>query len=240
MPASARVADVYKGLRATFELSGPRLASTELRLVAAAGPQPTAAAISAALAGDCAALDVSAPLGSAAAGFGAGAWLVARPAAASQLHPAGAAAEGRYVRSVTEMAAPMFEDEARKVLEAVLPEAFPWLRAHSRIISRQLELYDDTPNQADLLFYASGDTLLPCICLPAHGLRVVVLGDGVAEPPLEALPIPAALGFSPADESRSGPHKYVRRGLQRRKPNADGGQGCAAGCAGELHDAAVE
>ena len=78
VPAPARIADVYKGLRATFQLSGPRLAATELRLVAAAGPQPTAASISAALARDCAALDVSAPLGSAAAGFGAGA-RTARP-----------------------------------------------------------------------------------------------------------------------------------------------------------------
>jgi hypothetical protein len=91
----------------------------------------------------------------------------------------------------------------------VLPEAFPWLRAHSRIIARQLELVDDTTKQADLLCYASEDTLLPCTSLPEHGLRVVVLSDGVAEPPREALPIPAALGFSPADRARSGPHKYV-------------------------------
>ena len=107
------------------------------------------------------------------------------------------------------MAGPVFEDEARRALEAVLPEAFPWLRTHTRIMCRQLELADGATKQADLLCHASEGTLLPCISLPEHGLRVVELGDGVAEPPREALPTPAALGFAPADGACSGPHKYV-------------------------------
>jgi hypothetical protein len=40
-------------------------------------------------------------------------------------------------------------------------------------------------------------------------VRLIELGDGVVKPPREALPIPAGLGFSPADRERTGPHKYI-------------------------------
>ena len=52
VPAPARIGGIFKALRSTFNLSGPQLAITELRLVAASGPQPTPDAIAAALAED--------------------------------------------------------------------------------------------------------------------------------------------------------------------------------------------
>ena len=92
VPAPARVCDVRKALREPFQLSGLQVARTDLRVVAADGPQPAPDAVSAALAAPRAALDASAPLGSPAAGFGAGAWLVAREVAPQ--HDAPAAGEG--------------------------------------------------------------------------------------------------------------------------------------------------
>ena len=107
------------------------------------------------------------------------------------------------------MVGPTFEAEARVALEAVLPEAFPWLRSHSRLVSRQLELPAEGTREADLLCYTDADSLQPSVSVAAHGVRLIELGDGVAQPPREALPIPAGLGFSPADRERSGPHKYI-------------------------------
>jgi hypothetical protein len=94
-------------------------------------------------------------------------------------------------------------------LEAVLPEVFPWLRSHSRLVSRQLELPAEGTPEADLLCYTDADSLQPSVSSAVHGVRLVELGDGVVKPPREALPIPAGLGFSPADRERSGPHKYI-------------------------------
>ena len=115
-----------------------QIACTELRVVAAGGPQPAPGAISASLAAPHTALDASAPLGSPAAGFGAGAWLVAREVAPQHYAPAG---EGGWAAlSATAMVGSTFEAEARDALKAVLSEIFPWLRIHSRLVSRQLEL----------------------------------------------------------------------------------------------------
>ena len=116
VPAPARVCDLRKALRALLQLSGLQMARTELRVVAAGGPQPAPGAVSAALAGPRAALDASAPLGSPAAGFGGGAWLVARELAPQQ--DCGAAARSL---SATAMVAPTFEAEARVALEAGAP-----------------------------------------------------------------------------------------------------------------------
>ena len=206
VPAPARVCDVRKALREPFQLSGLQVARTELRVVAAGGPQPAPSAVSAALAAPRAALDASAPLGSPAAGFGAGAWLVAREVAPQHVAPA---AGGGAALSATAMVGPTFEAEARAALEAVLPEVFPWLRSHSRLVSRQLELPAEGTREADLLCYTDADSLQPSVSSAVHGVRLIELGDGVVTPPREALPIPAGLGFSPADRERSGPHKYI-------------------------------
>ena len=206
VPAPARVCDVRKALREPFQLSGLQVARTELRVVAAGGPQPVPGAVSAALAAPLAALDASAPLGSPAAGFGAGAWLVAREVAPQHDAPA---AEGGAALSASAMVGPTFEAEARVALEAVLPEVFPWLGSHSRLMSRQLDLPAEGMREADLLCYTDADSLQPSVSIAVHGVRLIELGDGVVKPPREALPIPAGLGFSPADRERSGPHKYI-------------------------------
>ena len=207
VPAPARVCDLRKALQDPFQLSGLQIARTELRVVAAGGPQPAPGAIAAALAVPRAALDASAPLGSPAAGFGDGAWLLAREVAPQLYAPA---AEGGWaVLSATAMVGPTFEAEARDALAAVLPDIFPWLRSHSRVLSRQLELPSEGTREADLLCYTNADSLLPSVSIAVHGVRLIELDDGVAEPPREALPIPAALGFSPADRERTGPHKYI-------------------------------
>ena len=207
VPAPARVCDLRKALREPFELSGLQVARTELRVVAAGGPQPAPGAVSAVLAAPHAALDASAPLGSPAAGFGAGAWLVAREVAPQ--HDAPTAGAGGGAQSATAMVGPTFEAEALVALEAVLPEVFPWLRSHSRLLSRQLELPPEGVRQADLLCYTDADSLQPSVSSAVHGVRLIELGDGVMQPPREALPIPAGLGFSPADGERGGPHKYI-------------------------------
>jgi hypothetical protein len=107
------------------------------------------------------------------------------------------------------MVGPTFEAEARVALEAVLPEVFPWLRSHSRLVSRQLELPSEGTREADLLCYTDSDSLQPSVSIAVHGVRLIELGDGVMEPPCEALLIPAALGFSPAERERTGPHKSI-------------------------------
>ncbi len=57
--------------------------------------------------------------------------------------------------------------------------------------------------------YVEGDTLAPCVALPGHGARVMVLqGAAAALPALPALPLPAGQKLSPSDLSHRGPHKY--------------------------------
>ena len=204
--APARVCDVRKALRAPFQLSGLQMARTELRVVAAGGPQPAPGAISAALAAPYAALDASAPLGSPAAGFGAGAWLVAREVAPQLGAP-------EEAQSVTAMAGPTFEAEAQAALEAALPEVFPWLRSCSRPVPRHLEPPSEGAREAGLLCVTDADSLLPSLSSAVHGVRLIELGDGVVEPPCEALPTPAGPpGCPPAAGERSsasGPRKCI-------------------------------
>ena len=203
MPASARVCDVRKALLAPFQLSDLQMARTE-RGGGAGGPQPLPGPISYALAAPRATLDVSAPLGSAQRGrLAGGARGGAAARRARRRGGVGGAVSHRHGGAT-------FEAEARVALEAVLPEVFPWLRSHSRLVSRQLELpAEEGTREADLLCYTDADSLQPSISSAVRGVRLIELGDGVVKPPREALPIPAGLGFSPADWERSGPQKYI-------------------------------
>ena len=84
----ARVSDVHKALKLAYEMTTRQVSRLELRVVAVGGtPQPSHAAILSALSEVRPALDISAALGSDAAGFGAGAWLVVRVAPLTLMQP---------------------------------------------------------------------------------------------------------------------------------------------------------
>ena len=178
-----RVADLYKAVKSTFELSALQVVRLKLCVLAVGGaPQPSHAAIQTALSEVRPALDMSAALGSGAAGFGAGAWLVGRvdplmpmqpfPPASHEVVPPRSPSPSQ--KSASAIVGPTFEDEARTALTAVLPEVCPWLTRHSRVLCRQLELLSKQRcRQADVLCHAEGDTLVPCVNHPAHGFRVI-------------------------------------------------------------------
>ena len=119
--------------------------------------------------------------------------------------------DGEDARSFTDVVGPTFEDEARKVLEAVFREACPWAGAHSRVLSRVLDRSGNA-READVMCYVEGDTLAPCESLPVHGVRRVDLGEllpGERLAPLAAAEVPPDVRFSPTDSQYLGPHKYV-------------------------------
>jgi len=71
--------------------------------------------------------------------------------------------------------------------------------------------FGDEKRQADLFSYCAGDSLAPCSAAPEAGVYVVWPDPSlpaVVEPALSAAAIGVGAGFSPADSSRFGPHKY--------------------------------
>ncbi len=205
------------------ECSHWRLNAGQVRihLVAESGEEPGDEAIEAALAARH--LSVSAAVPS-------GAWLVAAtqhmPASPAPSHVpgrlsfggggggSGSAAEGRSsptlptakLPSVSEAVGPTFEQEARDVVSALFRELCPWIKDHSPLLSRRLEI-GGTHREADVMCYVHSDTLLPCVALPQHGAYLAEL-PCPAMPPLPPMPLPAGQRFSPTDASRMGPHKY--------------------------------
>lgn len=153
------------------------------------------------------------------AGVGTGSWLLVRllaPAAAAgagaslppPLPPAHVPRGPACARalSVSEVAGPMFEHEAREALGAIFREACPWATDASRLLSRTLDR-DGNAREADVMCYVEGDALGPCVAVPDSGVAVVVpVAD--AAPPLPAVALRADVRFSPADATRVGPHKY--------------------------------
>jgi hypothetical protein len=108
--------------------------------------------------------------------------------------------------SVSEVADPTFEHEAREVLSSVFREVCPWATDVSRLLSRTLDR-DGNAREADVMCYVEGDALGPCVGAPIYGVAVVAPVAGAA-PPLPAAALRADARFSPTDATRLGPHKY--------------------------------
>ena len=118
------------------------------------------------------------------------------------------AARARSFKSVTSAVGPLFENEARVTLAAVMRQVCPWLTDHSALLSRSLDRGGNA-READIMCYASGDTFVPCQPLPASGVELATLPAGATfVAPLPPAALPPTAQFSPTDATRCGPHKY--------------------------------
>ena len=108
--------------------------------------------------------------------------------------------------SISHIAGPTFEHEARELVGNIFRELCPWTTDHSRLLTRNLDR-GGNGREADIMCYTVGDTLLPCVAQPQHGASLVQppLPPAPALPPM---PLPAGERFSPMDAARTGPHKY--------------------------------
>ena len=107
--------------------------------------------------------------------------------------------------SVSQVAGPTFEHEARELVGNLFRELCSWATDHLRLLTRNLDRGGDG-READIICYTEGYALSPCVALPQHGASLVQAVP--AAPALPPMPLPAGKRFSPADASRMGPHKY--------------------------------
>jgi hypothetical protein len=83
---------------------------------------------------------------------------------------------------------PLFENEARDVLNALRSSIFPWATTVTQFESRD-DFSDDSehrPRQFDLFAYSDGDSAGPCVGDPGRGVAVVLPTGQVARVPAQA------------------------------------------------------
>lgn len=109
-------------------------------------------------------------------------------------------------------AGPLFENEARSVLNSLRSKIFPWATSVSAFVSRDDVSADAErrPRQFDLFAYSDGDSALPCLDDPGNGVAVLGPAPGLSDslPAREKRrPLPATsaalLSGSPASASAS-------------------------------------
>jgi hypothetical protein len=108
--------------------------------------------------------------------------------------------------SISQIAGPTFEHEARELIGNIFRELCPWASDHSRLLTRSLDR-GGNGREADIMCYTEGDTLQSCVAQPQHGASLA-RPPSPAAPALPPMPLPAGVRFSPTDATRKGPHKY--------------------------------
>lgn len=102
---------------------------------------------------------------------------------------------------------PLFENEARNILNALRSRIFPWATSVSEFVSRDDVGADPEhrPRQFDLLAYSDGDTSLPCLDDPGNGVAVLepLAARGLSES--DSLHVPARAKCLPLPSTSSAP-----------------------------------
>lgn len=110
--------------------------------------------------------------------------------------------------SVSELARPTFEGEARVEIGQVMRESCPWMADHSPLQARHLDSGGDR-HQADIICYVTEASSAASASVPTSGLRVLQPDVAIgALPAAPVAPVPAGQRFSPLNAAWTGPQKY--------------------------------